>query len=505
LRPVAARRQPAVLAALLVAFALGASTPARADSQSAQPLVAAQSARTFGDSVGVNAFLSWIDTAYGDFPTLQSRLRELGVRYIRDGLCPTCTYNVNRLNQLSAAGIKANIIAGTLAGGDAQMHATLNGIRDKVRNAVISIEAPNEPNLVGDPLWIQHSREYQQRLFAAVNGDPGLAHIPVLSPAVGYPATTNQLGDLTAWADKGNFHPYPSGFTPYYNLDVLRLQAAGATGNKPLVATESGYHTDLTAPAGHNPASERASAFYSPRLVLEGFRGGVERTYFFQLADPWPDASKPASVPLAENRFGLLRSDLSRKPSFLTLRNLLRATDGDSAPVASPGGLHLGLAGAGPDVRQLLLRSADGSYSLVVWRAVSIWDVAARSDLSPAADRLDVVLGDRIALARRFDPVASGDEQQRWADPSRIPLEVAGGPVVLKLNPPGVEVGGGEARRTLKTPRSCASTLSTRKRLLCCHAKASRTKGRKAKRRHMSARWRHPRASWRPSCVSAKG
>jgi hypothetical protein len=503
LRPVAARRQPAVLAALLVAFALGASTPARADSQSAQPLVAAQSARTFGDSVGVNAFLSWIDTAYGDFPTLQSRLRELGVRYIRDGLCPTCTYNVNRLNQLSAAGIKANIIAGTLAGGDAQMHATLNGIRDKVRNAVISIEAPNEPNLVGDPLWIQHSREYQQRLFAAVNGDPALAHIPVLSPAVGYPATTNQLGDISAWADKGNFHPYPSGFTPYYNLDILRAQAAGATGFKPLVATESGYHTDLGAPAGHNPASERAAAFYSPRLVLEGFRGGVERTYFFQLADPWPDSSKPPSVSLAQNRFGLLRSDLSRKPSFLALRNLLRAVDGDSAPVASPGGLRLRLEGAGPDVRLLLLRSADGSYSLVLWRAVSVWDPTGRVDLAPAPDRMDVVFGDRIALARRFDPVASDAEQQRWQDPSRIAVDVAGGPVVLKLNPSGAQAGGGEDRKASKSPRGCASALSSRKRARCCAA-ASRGKEHKAKRRHKRARWRHGKASWVRTCVSAK-
>jgi hypothetical protein len=238
--------------------------------------------------------------------------------------------------------------------------------------------------------------------------------------------------------------------------------------------------------------------------VLEGFRGGVERTYFFQLADPWPDASKPASVPLAENRFGLLRSDLSRKPSFLTLRNLLRATDGDSAPVASPGGLHLALEGAGPDVRQLLLRSADGSYSLVLWRTASVWDVAGRVDLSPPPDRTDVMLGDRIALARRFDPVASDAEQQRWTEPTRIPVDIGGAPVVLKLTPPGAQAGGGADRKASKSRRGCASALSIRKRARCC-ASASRTKGhKKVKRRHMRARWRHGKASWVRTCVSAK-
>ncbi len=493
-----------VAATVLAVLAIAA--PAQAQSE---PFVGAKSSRALGDSVGVNLFLAWIDTAYGDFPTVRSRLHELGVRYIRDGLCPTCSYNVNRLNQLSAEGIKANIIVGTLAGGDAQMNATLNGIRDKVRGAVISIEAPNEPNLTGDPQWIQHAREYQQRLFTRVNSEPALAGLPVLSPAVGYPATTNQLGDLTAWADKGNFHPYPSAFQPYHDLAVLRFQAAGATGSKPLVATESGYHTDLGTTGGNLPVSERASALYSPRLVLEGFRGGVERTYFFQLADPWTDASKPPGLPLTENRFGLLRADLSRKPAFLSVRNLLRAVDADSAPVAAPGGLHLGFDSAPADLRQLLLRSADGTYSLVLWRAVSVWSASNRVDLFPASDRVEVALGDRISLARRFNPVDSGEEQQRWTSPSRLAVDVGGGPVVLKLTPRGVETGGaGEGKRASKRPRSCASALKARKASRCCAGSSkakrkSKAKRRKLARRQMRASWRRGKVRWVQTCVRA--
>jgi hypothetical protein len=493
-----------VAAAILVALAIAA--PARA---ATEPYVAAQSSRALGDSVGVNLFLAWIDTAYGDFPTVRERLHELGVRYIRDGLCPTCSYNVDRLNQLAAEGVRANIIVGTLAGGDAQMNATLNGIRDKVRGAVISVEAPNEPNLTGDPNWIQHAREYQQRLFTRVNSDPALAGLPVLSPAVGYPATTNQLGDLTAWADKGNFHPYPSAFQPFHDLSVLKFQAAGATGSKPLVATESGYHTDLGTTGGNLPVSERASALYSPRLVLEGFRGGVERTYFFQLADPWTDANKPPSVPLTENRFGLLRADLSRKPAFLSVRNLLRAVDGDSAPVASPGGLHLGFESAPGDLRQLLLRSADGTYSLVLWRAVSVWNATSRVDLFPASERVEVALGDRISLARRFNPVDSAEEQQRWTSPSRLGVDVGGGPVVLKLTPRGAEAGAGSGNGTKasKRPRGCASALRARKASRCC-ASSSKAKRKKAKRRklahrRMRASWRRGKVRWVQTCVRA--
>jgi hypothetical protein len=490
LRKVAAS-STSLIAVLLTASALGAPAPARADAEAAQPFVAAQPARAFGDSVGVNVFLAWNDTAYGDYTTVESRLRELGVRYIRDGLCPTCTYHVASLNRLAADGIKANIIVGTLSGGDAQMQATLAGIRDKVRNAVISVEAPNEPNLVGDPQWVQHAREYQQKLYGAVKGDPALAHLTVLGPAVGWPATGEELGDISSWLDRGNFHPYPGGGMPYYNLDILRAQTAHGSGSKPLVATESGYHTDLATTGGNLPASERAAAIYTPRLSLEGFAGGVERTYFYQLADPWSDASMPGGMSLAENRFGLLRSDLSRKPSFYALRNLLRVTDGGSAPVASPGGLRLGLSGAGPDLRRLLLRSADGSYALVLWRAVSVWDWSNRVDQDPAASRVDVVLGDRIAVARRFDPVASEAEQQRWDNPTRIPIDVGGAPVVLRLDPAGAAAGGGAApgggpRKAARTP-ACASKRSAHKRKSCCRATRHRIKRRhRAQHRHLA-------------------
>ncbi len=188
------------------------------------------------------------------------------------------------------------------------------------------------------------------------------------------------------------------------------------------MATEIGYHSDLTTTSGHHPTSERAIGYYTPRSALEGFRNGVERSYIYQLLDPWSPAEADArGFSKMENSFGLLRWDLSRKPGFLGLRNLMDAVNGDSAPVPTPGALRYGLEGAGPDVRQLLLRSSDGDFSLVVWREVSVWDRFARRDLDPGPDSLDVVLGERVALARRFDPVESEAERQRWTEPATDP------------------------------------------------------------------------------------
>jgi hypothetical protein len=440
--------------AIAVACALVLTLPAGAAAAAPypdEPLVPAQPARSFGEAVGVNAHLYWDDTAYGDFATVRSRLRELGVRYIRDGLCAGCLTGLDRLRRLAAIGIRANVIVGDLAGGTAKLQENLDAIRARVRGAIASIEAPNEPDLSGDPLWLDHTRAYQRELYARVNASPALAGLPVLGPAViwGRPL----VGDLSRYLDRGNFHPYPGGRPPLYNIVPEREAVAEIAGSKPIVATEAGYHADLSQ-TGHPGTSERATAMYIPRLTLEGFRLGVERTYVYQLADPWTPAQAQArGTTLMENSFGLLRSDLSRKPAFLALRNLMHAVDAGSAPVAAPGGLRYGVEGAGPDVRRLLLRSADGSFALALWRGVSVWDPLAKRDLVPAADRLEVVLGQRIALARRFDPVDSARERARWEEPRRIPVELGGAPVVLRLTPPAAKRGLVRGRPTLARTR----------------------------------------------------
>jgi hypothetical protein len=396
--------------------------------------VPATSARAFGDSVGVGVRLTWLDTSYGDFATLQARLRELGVRHVGDGMCPTCEYQIDRLKRLAADGIKANVAVGNLSSGTPLMQASLNAIRDRLPESVESVTPANEPDIEPVADWLGMTRDYQVELYRRVKSDPGLKHLAVLGPALVRRESRAELGDLSAHMDRGNIHPYPGGAWPYHNIVDEKQLASLVSGNKRLIATEIGYHTDLTYTGAHRPVSERAAGFYTPTAVLEGFAGGIERTYFLHLADPWTPAEAQAKgIPIRENTFGLLRHDLSPKPSFLALRNLMRATDAASAPVSSPGALRYQLEGAGPDVRQMLLRSANGTYALVLWRQVSVWDRYALRDLSPAPDRVDVVLGQPVSLARRFEPVESDQERQRWSDPRRIPVDLAGGPVVLRM------------------------------------------------------------------------
>jgi hypothetical protein len=475
------RLPPLVL--ILVVASLAFSQAAQAD----EPLVPAKSARSFGDSVGVNTHIGWSDTpGYANFDAVLARLRELGVRYVRDGICPTCVEWISRLRRLGEAGIRINMVAGNLSDPASRMQANLNAMRDKLPGAIASIEAPNEPDQQGDAAWVGKEQVYQQLLYSRVNSDPKLRSLPVLGPALVYPASWSELGNLTPYLDRGNMHPYPGGGTPLHNIASLLPLAHIVSGNKPIVATEAGYHSDLATTSGHYGTSERAIGIYMPRLALEGFRNGLERTYVYQFLDPW------TNVTGFENKFGLLRTDLSPKPSFLALRNLLRAVDGDSAPVSDPGGVRFSLEGAQPDVRRLLLRSANGSYALVVWREVSVWDRVGKHDLYPSPEALTVDLGQPMAQAVLFKPVESSSEVARVDDPNRIPLALDGSPVVLRLIPPGAKPETKARKRKTSTLTACASRLGHR--LRCC-ARSARHKG---KHRHHKRAARRGRASWRP-------
>ena len=265
-----------------------------------------------------------------------------------------------------------------------ELQANLNKIRERLRGAVVSIEAPNEPDQQGVSEWIARTRVFQRELWSRVKGDPALAHLRVVGPAVVHPAQSPALGDLSAALDQGNMHPYSGGGTP------LHTSWRSACAPWPFqVPSRRGHRGGLPLRSHHHqwplPASERAIATYTRawRSKASGRRGcDVHLRMAEPMAAGWAASQRPA----LENSFGLLRGDLTPKALVLALRNLMRVVHAGSAPVAAPGVAALGLEGAPPDLRQLLLRSADGSFSLVLWREVSVWDRIARRDLAPAAD-----------------------------------------------------------------------------------------------------------------------
>jgi hypothetical protein len=471
----------------------------------AQAPVPAQSSRAFGDSVGVNIRLSHVTSGYGDFETVFARLREAGIRYVYDSLCATCTPQIDRMRRLAEAGIRATVSIDTpWSAGTAAIGPTLQTIKNRLRGAVVAVAGVNEPDLTGDPLWIPKTRAYTTELYQRVKADPALADLPVIGPSLVFRGSRAALGDLSSVVDRGNLHPYPGGRPPLLILPDERQMMSAVSGSKPLVATEIGYHSDLGELGGHRGAPEDIIAAYTPRIPLEAFRFGIERTHFFQLADQFSDAeAAQINYPKWQNRFGLLRDDLSPKPAFIALRNLMRAVDSDSAPVSAPGSLRYALDGAGPDVRQLLLRSSDGSFRLALWRDASLWNQDTLQRVSPALDHVDVALGERISQALRFDPRLAATPTQAWDEPSRIGVDLGGEAVVLDLIPPGTAADRAGSRSALRAGRLA---LRAGRRLGSCRPKEGRTKKQQKRARRAATKRASGRGttSWSARCVRVR-
>jgi hypothetical protein len=398
----------------------------------------AKSAQAFADSVGVNVHASYTDTVYGDWNRVVTELKSLGIRHVRDGLYANPTWGAwntehwNKINQLPANGIKANLILGHPRYNGGSIDNLVAAVRDRVRGAVESVEGPNEWDLNGGSTWVQDLRAYQTALYQKVRATPELNGVPVLAPSFGWMHTPAQAGDLKAFTDRRNMHPYTGGRAPSQDHLAGELsRAAAVAGDDPAIATEAGFHTAMSATNGQPPTSEAATGAYVPRTFLEHFKAGIERTFLYELVDLRNDTSRTD----AEAAFGLYRNNWTPKPGASSLRNLMGLVR-DSARVDNPGALDVTMTGDTAGVQHLLLKHSDGSYALVLWQSESVWDHTNRRDLAVPTQRVNLAVAEKFGKVETFRPTAGAAAVKTQTSSASIAVDVPGDPVVIKLSAP---------------------------------------------------------------------
>ena len=300
-------------------------------------------------------------------------------------------------------------------------------VKSDLGGAVDAVEGPNEFDMRGRPNWAAELREYQQRLYGAINADPSLAALPVIGPSIVHRDHQEALGDISGMLDYGNIHSYPYGEPPESNLSTQLGRAAANSGARPVIATETGYHTALNWDGEHLPVSEDAMATYIPRLFLDYFSRGIPRTFSYELVDEKPD---PAHA-VRESNFGLLRNDWSPKPAFVALRNTISIL-ADPGPAFAPESLDYSVGGSRAELHQVPLQKRDGSFYLALWRATSVWDPSAQAALDPPSEAVTLSFDRKVKSAQRYLPNVS-----EASSPLRLhgdePLTVNVGPQVVIL------------------------------------------------------------------------
>lgn len=395
-----------------------------------------RSADSFVDSIGVNTHLYYDNTVYYKKynEIIKPRLQELGVRHIRDGAVINSNRYYSRLRDLDTIGIRVDLIADPREINPGQAVKIIK----KLNNVVEAVEGPNEYDASGNSKWADTLRSYQQSLYKEINTQVN-SKLPILGPSLIRSESYSKVGELTAYLDYGNLHPYPGGRWPetkgwgpggYGSLKYNIKLARKLSQRKPIIVTETGYHnaTNSTENWAQQGISETAAGKYIPRLFLECFNSDISRTYGYEFIDLRKNSKKNKS----ESNYGLLHNDGSPKLAFITLKNLisLLKDPGDSFPLKS---LDYTLSGDTKNVRHILLQKRDGTFYLVLWLSVPSYDLKSKRELSVPKQTVTLNLKTPISKAATYLPNSSTTQIEEYTSFKTLQVKVPDHPLIIKF------------------------------------------------------------------------
>lgn len=392
----------------------------------------ARSADSFIDSLGIVIKLNRRDTAYKQYDDLiKPRLQELGISHVRDEARPNATHMQRKLQDLASIGIKSTLIM------DPRWKVTpVNAVAlvKKMAGAIEAVEGPNEWDLRPDleyqgQSYPQGVKNFQRDLYKAMKKDAATKDIPVLSAS--FADSDNIVQSRKVNCDLGNLHVYPrGGKSPTNKMDRELIPASKSScRSKPVFVTEAGYHNAIN----KYGVSEQASAKYLPRLYLEYFNQGIERTYIHQLLDlkSNPKADRP------QLNYGLLRYDGSEKPAFFALKNLIAILkDISNTNNNSLDYLDYTITGNTANINHTLLQKKDGDFFLILWQDALSYNGYKKKDTIVSSQSIKLIVKTKIRKAKAYQPLYSAKSFQEFKNTKQIELQVSDHPLIVKLSSP---------------------------------------------------------------------
>jgi len=410
------------------------------------PRVTPKAAQAFRNTQGVNSRIPF-HGPWENVPAIKDAGAWMGIKFLRE------TWRVayrSTFHDLALSGFTFSFGLGRMdvdnngTCGPFEIDSLLAEMRfdPVVWNAIKYIESPNEitgsdgEHGLGDQ-WDECTRTFLAAQQDALNGEK-----PIIGPTVSAPggnpnvADANRLilGNIEQYVDFGNMHPYAGGLapdttdleadgTPFNAIDYNRPRAQILTPNRPIFATEAGYHTNLNNTNVNAPTPEAVQASYMVRLFLEYFRRGVPHTDIYAIVD------NECSTATDYYAYGLYRCDWTKKPVVDAIHNL-NITVGTGTPTLTPLAMRVD---SGPsDLLQVVTRRSDGAYVVALWRRAKLWDrEPPRHELTVAPQNVTLTLPYANSVGR-VTPNQSATETGLTLNASKqVTVPVAGEAVLL--------------------------------------------------------------------------
>jgi hypothetical protein len=395
------------------------------------------------DSIGVNIHMTYGTTVYRDAAAVKQMLSTLHVRHVRDAAkyypndAKYNDYEFGGYGKVASLGIGFDLILDYNGGGDpspmtAEAMGALQSLAVKNGVTMESYEGPNEPDLVGILNWVTDTRSFMRTVYSSAKTNPSTSAIPVIGNSLaGPPIDWVLLGDMTAFEDYGNIHPYANTQYPSFNFPTALANEIRVSGSQTIYVTEAGWSNATNAKDNSPNVSEDAAGRYMGRLFLETLLRGWPRTYAYELVDEQADPGLTDT----QRHFGLFRNDYSAKPAATVIANLI-ALMSDKGGSVRPSAVSYSLATTSPAVHHLLFQKQDGSYWLALWQEVSCWSELNGRGTQGTNPEVAVKLtlpnaGSSIATYRPHDSMGV---VQSFANQQTVTLMVPDHPLLVKFS-----------------------------------------------------------------------
>ena len=412
----------------------------------------ARSAYEFVESVGVCTHFDYTNTNYvQQFDSVKTFLNELGVRYFRDRAAVHTDHGNQRCLEIyNEYGIK-NVAVFNPRSNKLLRSSAIDKMISRAADTpqmIAAFEGPNEydnNHPSADTNWVASLYAFQDSLYTKTKNHPetALQDMPVLGPSTTFYRGVASMGDFSEVCDYYNIHAYPGARAPTHPLSEYLTEVPKYNGDIAIYATETGYHTALKrGPRPHYPINEASEAKYLPRLFLEYFRAGVVKTFSYEFmnlqANPGNDNMK--------HNFGLIREDLTKKPAFYAVKNMLTILK-DESDAHPPQSLDYTLSGATDNVEQLLLQKSDSTFYLVLWQDVSVWDRKQQIETANPEAALTLTFHQSVLQSKVYLPYHESNPSAPLApiavqdNPSSVEISLPDHVMIVEITPTPVPVG----------------------------------------------------------------
>ena len=238
--------------------------------------------------------------------------------------------------------------------------------------------------------WSATMSMFLGKLHSAVKANAQSSEFPILGPSLTQAASYPKVASSGGSFDVANLHNYMGGRNPgtggwgtggYGSIAWNMALVTGSWPGKSVITTETGYCNDLTKT---DSIPEDVAGRYFPRIFLEQWLHGIQRTYIYELVD--------VGTAAGDNGYGLLHSDFSPKPGYNAIKSVLGLLS-DEGPAFKPAALGMKLSGELTNVHHLLLEKRDGTFYLAIWVEQPSYDLNAKKALAIAAQSVALTLG----------------------------------------------------------------------------------------------------------------